>query len=551
VIDTILNQVREPELFALDLRSQLAANHVAIERMTKLYGEYEPETVDAVSERLIEQSGELMRRRLAELPDGTWRVRQYVDMPDALHRVVLSMTKDGERLHFDFEGTGPQSELGINNSYWATWGAVLAPVYPLLAWDLTWNEGMLEPISLSAPTGTLVNCARPGPVSVATVSMIKVANNLSSLLIGRMLDASPAYKRRASAVWDGMHSSIHLSGSQHGGEGFIVSITDPFAGSGGAQSFKDGVDIGGEIPNGVSRWANVETHELHNPVLFLYRRLVQDSGGAGRYRGGVSHEFALVPHAGDGGEIGLVITAKGLRSPMSHGISGGLPGCNAESCLLRDGNVDELPDDWDATTGEREEAQWGSFSMGERDILYQHYMGGGGYGDPLAREPFEVADDLARGVVGPAAARELFGVVLAEDGSADPEATAAERMRMRSERLGGDAPASAARRADVPRTERRIAEYLQRTDAGTQCTWCGCLVAPDESHWKDGALMRERPPQAGGRFRESVAGLVLRQWHCPGCATLLETEVALEGDPPIRDEIRDWPAARAAATGIA
>jgi N-methylhydantoinase B len=550
VIDTVLNQVREPDLFALDLRSQLAANHVAIERMTKLYSEYSPDTVDAVSERLIEQSGELMRRRLAELPDGTWRVRQYVDVPDRLHCVALAMTKEGETLHFDFTGTDPQSILGINNSYWATLGAVLAPVYPLLAWDLTWNEGMLEPISLTAPPNTLVNCARPGPVSVATVSMIKVANNLSSLLIGRMLDASPSYCRRASAVWDGMHSSVHLSGSQHGGEGFIVSITDPFAGSGGAQSTKDGVDIGGEIPNGVSRWANVETHELHNPVLFLYRRLLEDSGGPGRYRGGVSHEFALVPHKADGGEIGLVVTAKGLRVPMSHGISGGLPGSNAESCLFRDGNAGALPDGWELTEGRRDEAMWGSFTMTDRDILYQHYMGGGGYGDPLARPDLEVADDVARGVISPGAAREQYGVVLYGDGSADSEATGTMRHRMRSERLGHEAPSGSSTRADVERSERRVSEYLQVVDSGTQCTWCGGVVAPAGRHWKEGALMRSVSPTVGGRFRESVAGLVLRQWCCPECATLLATEVALESDPQLLDEIRDWPATRLAEPAV-
>jgi N-methylhydantoinase B len=471
-------------------------------------------------------------------------------MPDRLHRVELAMTKDGDSLHFDFTGTDPQSELGINNSYWASLGAVLAPVYPLLAWDLTWNEGMLEPVSVVAPEGTLVNCARPGPVSVATVSMIKVCNNLSSLLIGRMLDASPAYHRRASAVWDGMHSSIHLSGTQHGGEGFIVSITDPFAGSGGAQATKDGVDVGGEIPNGVSRWANVETHELHNPVLFLYRRLVRDSGGAGRRRGGVSHEFGLVPHEADGGEIGLVITAKGLRVPMSHGISGGYPGCNAESCLFRDANIGELPDGFDATRGRREEAQWGSFTMGEADVLYQHYMGGGGYGDPLARDAFELERDVAAGVIGRDAARELFGVVLADGGAADLEATTLARQRLRADRIGRDVADSAAARAEVPRTERRIAEYLQRTDDGTQCTWCGGTVASGDRPWKADAVVHELPPTAGGRFRESVEGLVLRQWFCPECATLLDTEVALESDPQLHDEIRGWPAARMAEPAV-
>jgi N-methylhydantoinase B len=177
-------------------------------------------------------------------------------------------------------------------------------------------------------------------------------------------------------------------------------------------------------------------------------------------------------------------------------------------------------------------------------------MGGGGYGDPLAREPFDVAEDVARGVVGVQAARELFGVVLTDGGVVDPDGTAAERRSIRSARLGREAPETAGTRADVPRTERRIAEYLQRTEAGTQCTWCGGLVAGDGAHWQDGAIMREQPPEAGGRFRESVEGLLLRQWACPDCGTLLDTEVALEGDPATRDDIRRWPAGAVAAAGI-
>jgi N-methylhydantoinase B len=371
--------------------------------------------------------------------------------------------------------------------------------------------------------------------------MIKLANNLSSLLIGKMLDASPTYHRRASAVWDGAHSSIHLSGKQHGGEGFIVSITDPFAGSGGAQATKDGVDIGGEVPNAISRWANAETHEMHNPVLFLYRGVVADSGGPGRYRGGVSAEFALVPHDADGGEIELVVTAKGLRSPMSHGISGGLPGCNYQSCFIRDANVDEMPESWDDTRGEFEDAQWGSFTFGERDILYQHKMGGGGYGDPLARPAEEVAADLETGVVSAVAARDQYGVVLDDAGATLAEETATLRLQMRAERLGRPVDAKCSSRADVPATGMRVNEYLQRCPDGTQCTWCGELVADESEPWKSGAVRREVPPASAGRFRESLEELVLREYHCPRCATLLHAEVARKDDPELDDEIRGWP----------
>jgi N-methylhydantoinase B len=541
VLETVLNQVREPEMVALDIRSQMAANHVAVERMQSLYSEYGADTVDAVSNELISQSERLMRERLAELPDGVWRTCQYVDMPDRMHRVELAMTKHEDQLSYDFTGTGPQSELGINNSYWATLGAVLAPLYPMLAWDITWNEGMLNPIELIAPPGTLVHALRPAPVSVATVSMIKIANNMSNLLLGKLLAASPTYRARASAVWDGIHSSAHFVGHQHNGEGFIVSVTDTFAGSGGAQATKDGVDLGGELANGVSRWANAETHELHNPILYLYRRLVPDSGGAGRYRGGLGHEYALMPHAADGDAIHLVLTTKGLKVPMSTGLSGGLPGCNAGAALFRDGNTASAPDCLDATRGHREDIQWGEFEIASRDIFYQRFMGGGGYGDPLARDSASVAEDVRRRRIGSSSAFDIHGVLLREDGSVDVDETRARRQSIRNERIGAVVDESCGERAEIRDSGMPINEYLQSSDGGIQCTWCGNILCGVDDRWKDSAVALDRPPSVGGPLRESGDSVVLRQYACPQCATLLEVDVALADDPRLHDEIARWP----------
>ncbi len=548
VIETILNQVREPDAVALDLRSQLAANHVATERMQALYAEYGPDVVDAVSESLIEQSEALMRSRLRELPDGVWRARQYVDMPDKLHNVEVALTKKDDGLTFDFTGTSAQSELGINNSYWATLGGALAPLYPLLAWDITWNEGMLRPVRLIAPEGTLVNCQRPSPVSVATVAMVKVVNSISNYLLGRMLDASETYHGRASAVWDGVHASMMLSGRWANGESFIVSITDKFAGAGGAVGSHDGIDIGGELPNGVSRWANAETHELHNPVLYLYRRALTDSGGPGAYRGGVTHEWALIPHGHAHDSISLVLTSMGIKVPVSMGLSGGYPGSNACGLLFRGVNATELPERLEETTGNCEEVQWGEFVIGTGDALYMHYMGGGGYGDPLARPPEDIAADVSLGVVSRQAAVEIYGVCLSDAGEPDAAATERTRLHIRELRLGAPVDDRCSRRREVPTTGRRINHYLQSCRDGVQCTWCGEIVARSKAaahelseQWKTEVPCVEREPSVAGVRRKSLDDLVLRLFLCPTCATVLDTEIALPGDQLVHDTIENWP----------
>src|SRR5262249_37640010 len=151
------------------------------------------DVVDAVSEELIRQSEALVRRRLGELADGTWYAREYIDLPDGDYKIELAMTKEGDGLLFDFSESSPQAPLGVNCCYWATWGAIFAPIFPLLAWDVTWNEGVLRPVRLVAPERSIVNCSRPAPTSLATTGAIQIVNNLTTLTLSKMFGASRAY----------------------------------------------------------------------------------------------------------------------------------------------------------------------------------------------------------------------------------------------------------------------------------------------------------------------------------------------------------------------
>ena len=281
--------------------------------MHELYADYGVDVVEAVSEELIRQSEQLVRRRLSELPDGEWRVREYIDMPGANAKVELTATKEGDTLTYDFTGSSPQVELGVNCSYWATWGGLFAPIFPLLAWDVTWNEGVTRPIKLIAPEGTIVNCIRPAPISIATVGTIQIVNNLSTLALSKLFGASEKYSRRATAVWHGSHAHVETHGFTADGEFFVAPLTDTFAGAAGARAFADGVDLGGEIPNIVSRWANAESQELNTPITYLFRRAVPDSGGPGKFRGGVCHEYAFTPN-GTTGRWGSCSSAR-ARAP--------------------------------------------------------------------------------------------------------------------------------------------------------------------------------------------------------------------------------------------
>ncbi len=541
VVDTFLNMVRDPGMTALDLKSQLAANHVAKQRMKALYEEYGVEVVEAVAQELIRQSEQLVRERLRQLPDGSWRAREYVDMPGGNCKVELTATKEGDTLTYDFTGSSPQVGLGINCCYWATWGGMFAPIFPLLAWDVTWNEGVTRPIRLIAPEGTVVNCVRPAPISIATVGAIQIVNNLSTLVLSKMFGASERYKHRATAVWHGSHAHVETHGLDAQGEFFIAPLTDTFAGAAGARSFRDGVDMGGEIPNVVSRWANAESQELNTPLLYLYRRAVPDSGGPGKYRGGVSHEYAFTPN-GTRGPMGLVLFGKGTRAPMSLGLFGGYPGCNVGYSTFRRGNVDELPRSLDQTRGEsREDRFWGAVDLEPGDIQYVRFMGGGGYGDPIDRASEAVLADVQLGLVSEGAARNIYGVVVdLEEGRVDVGATRERRLQIRSERAGREVALT--ERKEVAPTGMRLSEYLQRTPAGeTQCTFCGEIVAPAGADWKDHAVLHRSPVAKAGPLRADAGEFFLIEACCPSCGILLDTDLVLGDDPPLHDRVGSWP----------
>ena len=313
VMDTVLNMVRAPEMVALDLSSMIAANNVARARMIALIDKYGREPVDRACAMLVDQSETLFRARLRELPDGRWESRQYFDVEGEIYRVLLAMTKEGDSLVFDFTGSSPQSRYGVNCTYWASWGGFFAPLFPLLCYDIVWNDGVIRPVSMIAPEGTIVNCTRPAPVSLATVGAIQSVNNAACTCISKMLSASETYAGEATAVWHGSHFAIFLFGLNQRRQEAIGILTETFGGAGGARGRADGIDVGGEIPNPIGRMANVETTEAAFPVRYLFRRARPDTGGPGLYRGGNGIEFALTPHDAPEGGIDYVVSGKGTE----------------------------------------------------------------------------------------------------------------------------------------------------------------------------------------------------------------------------------------------
>ena len=538
VLETVLNNVRDPGITGLDLKSQLAANHTAKVRLLRLCSDHGAELIDAVSATLIAQSEARLRDRLSLLPDGTWRARQHIDLPAEVVTVALAMTKERDTLTFDFTGSSPQTRLGINATRWGSWGGIFGALFPLLAWDQGWNDGTTRPISAILPEGSLVNCRRPAPVSIATIGVVKVVSSLAATTLSKMMATSPELARRATATWKGSHMNLAIYGTTGGGDFFVTLSTDSFAGAGGARHDADGVDLGGEISNQVGRWANAESQELNTPLRFLFRRPVPDSGGPGKYRGGVSHEMAIVPNGTRDGGLDLGLFGLGVGIPSSLGLHGGAPGCNVEYRIVRGVAPGLLPSGLDELAGASfETAQWGTARVGAEDALYVRGTGGGGYGDPLERDPARVAADVRMGLVSAAAADRIYGVSL-DGGAPNSAATETRRAALRADRLG-----HAATRIAKPGTlgGPAVSEYLAWREDAVVCTRCEQAFLTAAGHWKNQAARRLVPPGKYGRHRESLQGIMLLELLCPACGTLLDQDLVRGDEEPLKDEVRVWP----------
>jgi N-methylhydantoinase B len=514
VLDTLLNMVRSPEMVGLDLRSMIACNHVAAQRMQELIGRYGAEVIAEVGRVLIAQSEALLRKRLLELPDGSWQARQYMDVEGVPVTIVLKMTKKADALSYDFTGSSAQLDRGVNCTRWAAWGGLLAPLYPTLCHDITWNEGVLRPVSMIAPEGSVVNCSRPAPVSIATVAAVQAVNNVSLMCISKMLAASEAFAAEATAVWHGSHLCLYLFSRNRRGDAVIGSTTETFGGSGGARWGRDGIDVGGEIPNPIARMANVETNEAMFPIRYLFRRRACDSGGGGEFRGGTGGEYAIVPHESADGTLGFVVSGKGVEFPMGHGLAGGYPGAPGRYVIARGGaQFERTPLHLSDLPGRHESVSWGVYTLQEGDALYVRWNGAGGLGDPMRRAPEAVSADVREGVVTPDAARSVYGVCLDAAGTVDATST----RELRGSRA-------------------RISEQGRRTTLlPGVCGSCGFAERP--GHDDRPFTIAERLMSDLGPAYTTGRETMLREMICPNCGAQVDAQVSRRGDSVLTDTL--------------
>lgn len=454
--DMYLRRSRVPRLVALDLRAKIGANNVAQERLRALCAKYSADVVKAVMRRSMDDAESRLRKKLRELPDGSWSSVAHQDSAHAgdrgIYKIVLTLTKADDVLTFDFTGTDSQVEGLINCTYTGLRGGIMPVVLTMLCGDIPWAPGgIARCFRIISEPGTINNCTFPAGIGKASVASAWATTNVATECLAGLLDTHPEHRRRLMSACCGTWDFALLAGVDQRGGGFVTMLCDSMAGGLGARSDSDGVDTGGLAVIPMGRVADVEMNEFAFPMLYLWRREEPDSGGAGRFRGGVGASSCFIPYDSPVGGVHLVVSAPGKALPLAPGMSGGLPAGTQYDVLVRSTAVRRLleegriPTSLEGVGGQHELVPVHlETDLGPDDVYYTQWQGGGGYGDPLLRDPAAIAEDIQAHKVSLRGAKEVYGVEIDANGRVDEVATVRCRAALRRRRAGlenGEVPA--------------------------------------------------------------------------------------------------------------
>ncbi|GAA4539010.1 hydantoinase B/oxoprolinase family protein [Pseudonocardia xishanensis] len=544
VADLWVRRSRVPMLVGLDLRAKIGANNVGGERLHALIAQYGADTVKAVMKRMMSDAETRLRDKLTALPDGSWSATGYQDQSHEgdrnLHKITVTTTKSGDHLTFDFTGTDPQAGV-VNCTYAGMRGGVMLALLPILANDIPWSAGgLMRCFDLVTEEGTLNNATFPAAVGRGPIGPAWLTGSLIAECLSQMLDRDLELGKNVQATCCGTWDTAVIAGLDERGEQptpFLSIMMEPMAGGYGARPHADGIDTGGLFCIPMGRVPDVEMTEFLYPLLTLWRREVPDSGGPGRHRGGLGASLAFTPH-GTSIPMGLVLASNGKAVAQNTGLSGGHPGNSGLDVMARQSRIASLlaagtmPSSLGEVSDSLETGQnYASSYLAPGEVFAMTWQGGGGYGDPLTRDPDAVARDVREEKITEAAARSVYGVVLG-----DRAATRTERSRLRNARRDRSRITGETRgKVDLAATK-RIDDNLVEVGSDVACGHCGEVLGDTGDGPLALAVYDGAPTDAGPQIIATAADyvdapVVFRQYCCPSCWTALSSAVVPADHP--------------------
>ena len=413
----LLNNMRLPEDRRGDFNASLGACRVAESRIRKLLSKYGRKTVlDCVTLNL-DRSERRLRSRIASLPRGEYVYEDYLEFyPEGRFDPVLmriTLTIAGDEIIADFTGSSPQVPGVVNSSLATTGAGVLVAVKAVLDPEGPINHGTFRPIRLQAPEASIVDVKLDAPAGAHG----EVRKRAVSVMLGALAQVLPGL---VSGDLCGTSFPNAMGGHDHRRQRDYVYYEAPAGGNGGFLE-GDGPSAWGNIDFGnVRTIQSAEALESGMPLHVERSELRCDSGGEGTMRGGLGlrRELRLL----EGEARYSVLSDRAVLPPF--GVAGAGPAAPVAVSLRRDGAEIDF-----ATPGKVT-----GVAIRAGDIVVMQSAGGGGYGDPLARDAERVREDVMAGYVSRERARAGYGVIFADSGEVDAPATQAERARLASAR---------------------------------------------------------------------------------------------------------------------
>ncbi len=382
LVKLIAANVRTPEPVLGDIHAQVAGNDVGGRRLLEFMSEFGLESIEPLADEIIFRSEKAMREAISRLPDGSFENAVYSDGYEEPVRLQVKIDKKGDELWVDWTGSSPESKLGINVVLNYTHAYTTYAVKCALAPEVPNNEGSFRPVHVSAPERCILNAQHPAPVGARHI----IGHFLPGAIFGALSEALPdsVMAEGAANIWINQFSGRDEADK-------VWTYVWFSAGGTGARPNKDGINATA-FPSGISG-VPAEVIESLSPVVMHRREFRQDSGGPGKFRGGLGQTMEVSVR----GERPFSLSPLFDRTRYAaQGYQGGQPGGF--------GRIE-------ASTGEVFERK------GVRDFpagagVTLELPGGGGFFDPFSREPMSVLEDVVDGLVSVEAARSDYGVAI-------------------------------------------------------------------------------------------------------------------------------------------
>ena len=510
--------IRGSDLIEMDMRSLVVGGAVAEAKLVELIGDMGIPDFRSACDALLAGVDRVLRERIGQLEDGHYCSTAWIEWGDDVMRMPCNLEVRGERLIFDLSEAPPQVPFFINSKEYIIRAQIGPRMRQLLAPGLPFNQPVLDVVEILSKPGTIVNCTMPAPIAAAHMDAAMAVFTAAGQCLQLALHASPKASERErltapalSAYGTGRWTYLDEFGTRR----VYTLIDGAFCGS-PAASDRDGIDIkSSQVPGGNQlEYGDAEILEAAYPLLFIERRATTGFHGYGSYRSGAGCQQAFRAHNTET----LVGNMTGTRAWFpTGGAAGGYPGATMKFAIrYGDGTAEPVG------------IHQTGVALAPGDTFEMMCASGGGFGDPLDRDPQAVWRDLLDRRVDQETAEQVYGVEFDGDGKLDEAATAKRRDAIRRDRFERAVPARRPANQEIDVNAPRFPLYPGIIQIGNVAVAeeSGAILAVAPDNWLDGCPVLDMPVDERG------GGIVARAHLDPLTGRMLFVDVLRRDDAP-------------------